>query len=366
VRLTLVIPTLRGGGAERVLTTLANAWADGGHTVTFFTFEEDGPTEFDLSASIQCRPFPLTSVSANLFMGLTSNLRRLRILRSAIRESHPDVVVSFTSNANVLTIVACAGLGVPVIVSERSDPLQFKMSCPWSALRAITYPFADAVVCQTESAVARLGRSTRHKVVVIPNPVAFRGQSVASHTAGTRKRIFAMGRLDPVKGFDLLLYAFQSIARRHPQWSVTILGEGPERQRLERLAFFLGIGDRVSLPGWASDPFSLLAEAEFFVLSSRVEGFPNALCEALACGVPVIAFDCPSGPADIVRHEVDGLLVPPQDRHALASAMDRLMSDPNERARLRLRSRDAVQGLEPKMSYGGGGRCFIKLVRVIR
>lgn len=326
-----------------MLSTLANAWADAGHTVTFFTFEPDGPKEFELSAAIQFRQLPMASVSANPLVGLMANLRRLRTLRSAVRESHPEVVVSFTSSANVLTILAAAGLGVPVIVSERTDPWEFKIGRIWSALRGITYPSADAVVCQTESVAARLRRSTRQKIVVIPNPVALRGRYSGSGNVGASKQMFAMGRLDPAKGFDLLLHAFQSIARQHPEWSLRILGEGPERQRLEALVDSLGLRDRVSMPGWARDPFSQLAGAELFVLSSRVEGFPNALCEAMACGVPVIAFDCPSGPGDIVRHEVDGLLAPPEDVHALASAMGRLINDPDERARMRLRAPEVVQ-----------------------
>lgn len=326
-----------------MLSTLANAWAERGHVVTFLTFDSEGPVAFAMSRAIKFQPLPLLWTSAGLLTGVISNVRRLRILRAAIRESTPDIVISFVTCSNVLSIVASVGLHIPVIVSERSDPLHFKTGIIWRLLRSITYSRAEAVVCLTGHSEASCRRFARGKTLIIRNPVAFREQSILACKVGAPKQIFAMGRLDPVKGFDLLIEAFHLIASQHPDWSLTILGEGPERDKLRSLIAGSGLTGRVSLPGWASDPFPLLAAADLFVLSSRVEGFPNALCEAMACGIPAIAFDCHSGPAEIVRHEVDGLLVPPGDVRALAASMERVMSNPIERARLGRRASDVVQ-----------------------
>jgi glycosyltransferase involved in cell wall biosynthesis len=152
-----------------------------------------------------------------------------------------------------------------------------------------------------------------------------------------------MGRLNPQKGFDLLLQAFARCAEKHADWSLMILGEGDERPRLEAMASDLGIKDRVTMPGLVKDPLRILRGTDLFVLSSRYEGFPMALVEAMACKLPVISTDCPSGPRDIVRDGVNAILVPPNDVNALAGAMDRLMANQAERQRL---GANAVQVIE--------------------
>jgi glycosyltransferase involved in cell wall biosynthesis len=139
--------------------------------------------------------------------------------------------------------------------------------------------------------------------------------------------VVSFGRLGPQKGFDVLLRAFAAVSPAHPDWELAIFGAGPDLESLRALAGDLGLQGRIRFPGRVKDPHAVMRCAGLYVLSSRFEGFPNALCEAMACGMPVIATDCPTGPREIITDGVDGLLVPNEDAAAMASAMDRLMGD---------------------------------------
>jgi glycosyltransferase involved in cell wall biosynthesis len=151
---------------------------------------------------------------------------------------------------------------------------------------------------------------------------------------GTRRTVIAVGRLSREKGVDLLLHAFARAALPLSAWQLVILGDGPERPALEAQIRVLGLQHNVLMPGVVADPERWLQHAELFVLSSRFEGFPNALLEAMSCGLAAVAFDCPSGPGEIIRNEHTGLLVPPADADALTAAIARLAQDPDLRRRL--------------------------------
>ena len=202
------------------------------------------------------------------------------------------------------------------------------------------YPSARAVVVQTAGISQWARRIVRKEAIyVIPNPISeqFLG-SHGSNGTSAHHTVVAMGRMEPQKGFDRLLTAFAKCAERHPEWTLRIVGEGTERPRLQALAVKLGLESRIRLDTVTKEPEKVLRDSDLFVLSSRYEGFPMVLLEAMACGLPVISFDCPSGPREMIRDGIDGVLVPPDDVEALAKAMDSLMGAQQERQRLAARA----------------------------
>ena len=346
MRITLVISTGGAGGAERAISTMANYWAARDREVTILTLSSEAGDWYELHPRVKRVGLNLLSASAHLGEALRNNLRRVRSLRRELRRARPDVVISFVDKTNVLTLLASVGLRVPVIVSERTDPRQHGIGFAWNGLRRWLYPRADAVVMQSRGLHAwACGFVRSNSVYVIPNSVkpVLNGTEYPSNQQGSGHTVIAMGRLSKEKRFDLLLRAFCQCARRHDDWSLIILGEGEERGSLEALIGELDLKDRVSLPGRVRDPTRILQGADLFVLSSRFEGFPNALLEAMACGLAVISTDCGSGPREIIRDGLDGLLVPANDLDALASSMDRLMIDHEERQRLGARAEEVIE-----------------------
>jgi glycosyltransferase involved in cell wall biosynthesis len=345
VKLLVFIASLECGGAERVSVTLCNHWAERGWDVTLATFDDGTvPPFFPPARGVRHVRLGLQRRSTGAVHSVINNLRRVPRLRRFVALERPDCILSFIDGTNVLALIAARGTGIPVVVSERVDPSRHPIPWPWRVLRRVTYLWARAIAVQTRSIAAYFPASWRGRIAVIPNPVPKLAVKTADapRAAGARRSIVGMGRLERQKGFDLLIRAFASIATMRPEWDLTILGEGSERGALAAEIARSGLSGRITLQGLEPDAVRALSRADLFVLSSRYEGFPNALCEAMACGLPVIAFDCPSGPAEIVRHGVDGLLVPAENVEALAAAMAELMADPERRRALGVNAPDVA------------------------
>jgi glycosyltransferase involved in cell wall biosynthesis len=327
-----VIGSLQGGGAERQLSDMANYWAAEGWRVILATWSGLDVVDFYpldqriVRISVATRILPTANESR-----IRVNLRRVAHLRTLLKSLRPDVVLSFMTESNLLTILAGLGLAVRVVVSERVQPaLHSALPRSWRILRRMLYSRADAVAAQTLDAASWLRKNCRTPVCVIPN--ALRG--LPDPSAERDEVVVAVGRLTHQKGFDLLLRAFARITGNFVDWKLIIIGEGEERERLIRLRNELRLDDKVEFIGQTPDVIPWMARAGLIVQPSRFEGFPNVVLESMGLGAAVISADCPSGPADLIEEGMNGRLVPVEDVGALAEAMADLMSRPEERARL--------------------------------
>jgi GalNAc-alpha-(1->4)-GalNAc-alpha-(1->3)-diNAcBac-PP-undecaprenol alpha-1,4-N-acetyl-D-galactosaminyltransferase len=333
----LVIPGLTAGGAERVATLLAGGLTARGHRVTVATIFGSERDFYELPTGVERICLDLGGDTSRLVDKVTGNTRRIAALRRVVCRAEPDVLISVLAETNVLAIFAAMGLGVPVIVNEQVDPRHHPLKGAWRMLRRVAYARAARLVSCSAGVDAAFGWVPAERRVVIYNPVNVEPLDATEAEApsfGWAKTIVAMGRLERQKGFDLLVDAFGRVAGDFPDWGLAIFGEGSLRAELTAQIERLGIPDRVRLPGTTGAPGAVFRRGDLFVLSSRYEGFGLTLVEAMACGLPVIAANCPSGPSEIIDSGRDGVLVRPEDAAALAEAMARLMSDDAERWRL--------------------------------
>lgn len=345
--LTLVTPSLSCGGAERAVVLLAEGFLKKGHNVSVITLTGIETDFYRLPEGVHRLALNIAGKSPTLIHALWNNIYRLWVLRQAIRAIQPEVVISFLDQTNIVTLLSLLKTRYPVIVSEQNNPV-ISIGNLWNKLRRVTYPYAARVVSVSQGVDLYFDWLPRTKRRVIDNPLVpiKNSQSTISLPKGAdpdKKWAVAMGRLTYQKGFDLLLPAFHKIADRHPDWQLLILGEGELRAKLEECRDDLGLTDQILFPGIISNPFPVLKSSKLFLLSSRWEGLPAVLFEAMACGLPTISTDCDSGPREIIRDNVDGILVPNEDVSALASAMEHLMSDEAERNRLAARAPEVAE-----------------------
>lgn len=342
-----LVSSMQGGGAERVAALLCNHWVRTGWRVTLMpTFSGRGTCLYPLDQRVQL-DFLADRVEGTV-RTLGNRLRRFVALRRAIRDLSPDVVVAFLTQVNVVALLASRGLSVPVVVSERSYPPHNPLGPILRALRRVTYRWAKTVVVQTEGIADWVkDHCPKVEVAVIPNPVVLPVGEVGprryplDYPSKGRRLLLAVGRLEEEKGFDILIKAFANLATGHPRWDLVILGNGAKKGELQQQSDALGLHERVIMPGRVGNLSEWYEAADLFVLSSRYEGFPNTLLEAMAHGVPVVSFDCRTGPGDIIVPEVDGVLVDPgRGADGLAQALSRLMRDEALRRRMGKEARD--------------------------
>ena len=348
MKLLFFVYSLGCGGAERTTANLANHWAEKGWEVVVVTLAPQGDDFYQLHPAVGRIALDMAADSRHSAHATHQNLQRILALRRVLHSWRPEVAVGMMTTANVLLAFAAWGLAnVRAIGSERVHPPALPLGAMWQLLRRVGYARLAAVSALTSESARWLENNTGNRnVMVIPNPVVWPMPGRLPHLAPQsllethRLVLLAVGRMELQKQFPLLMAAFASLAPSYPDWDLVILGEGSGRQEMQALSMSPALAGRVFLPGAAGNMAEWYQRASLFALSSHFEGFPNALVEAMASGLPAVSFDCETGPRDIVRHEVDGLLVPAQDVAGLAAALARLMGDAGLRRRFAQRAPD--------------------------
>jgi glycosyltransferase involved in cell wall biosynthesis len=325
-----VLPGIGAGGSEHVVSMLCNELAGRGLAVTLLAFVDRGTKPYYAHHDkVEVIHLGRPATRRGRLGQLISLLTRAFRLREALRRIQPDLVISFLTRTNIVTLLAARG--IPVIVSERNNAALQQVGPLWSWLRRRLYPRAAALVTMTRGAMAQFADFAPPVQYVIPNHAVLPSRP---HPRACEGRLVAVGRLVPQKGFDLLLDAFAKAGADHPNWNLTIWGEGPERAALEAQRERLGLTDRVHMPGLTRSPGAWVNEADLFVLSSRFEGWGLVVGEAMAAGIPTVAFDCDFGPSEMIDNAVNGVLVKNGDVSELARELERLFVDDKERRRL--------------------------------
>ena len=350
-----VIPAMRAGGAERVMAGLCNHLSARGRQVVLVTLAaEDEGSFYPLAPDVHVAWLDRLrggGVSARLF----ALPGRFLAVRRTIRDARPDAVIAFLDTMNITVLLATRGLGIPVIVSERIDPAahRHRIGRFKSALRRLTYRWAERVVVQTRRAAAFFTDLPPERLIILPNPVPLAAEAASPESPGADGRfcILGVGRLDRQKGFDLLVAAFARIAGDFPDWDMVVYGEGSERRNLEDQIEAEGLVGRVRLQGVSQTIAEAYAAANLFAFPSRYEGFPNALAEAMAAGLPAVAFDGVSGVEDLAVDGETALLARHEDVSELADRLVRLMADPPLRKRLGNAASGQVSAFAPAAVY---------------
>src|SRR6476659_10049827 len=352
MRILCMIPAMAGpGGAERTMSYLVAHLAER-HEVALLTLERpDAVSVYPVPASVEF--IRLDKLGGGGLKRAFKILLRPFDIRREVRARAPDVVVSFIDTMNVTATVGCTRRGIPVVVSERNDPELHRIGRAKEVLRDRLYAEARLIVVQTERVARYFSKSLRPKLRIIANPVP-PAPAPAQPDRSTREgrlRLIAIGRLESHKGFDRLIEAFARLASEQPHWDLRILGEGPERPKLKDLIKVRGLESRVQLPGVVKDVWTELSGSHLMAFPSCYEGFPNALAEGLAAGLPAIGRKGVSGVEDLIVDGKTGLLI--EDKpDALTEALSALMVDARTRTDFGEAARKHVLQWEPSHIFG--------------
>lgn len=339
MKIDFYISSLSGGGAEKVLTTLAKAMACDDNEVSIISLEKR-PQFYPVDEKVQLFQYK------NKKSGIRAVWEDVRNIRRHIKKSKADISISFLSRCNLLVLMSAMFKKGKVVVCDRNNPLREHGKMVF-LLSNLLYLRADRVMVQTEQIKGFYKKFLRKKIRVIENPLdkEVLDAQIKEVIPKREKTILSMGRLEPQKDFKTLIQGFHKISGKYPDWQVKIFGVGDKREELEEFIGSFGLDNKVHLCGRTEVPFYEMSKASIFVLSSHYEGFPNVLCEAMYAGDLCIASDCVSGPRELIEQNVNGWLFPVGNVDNLAQLMENCIEHESRLDNVRHTAQETVKRL---------------------
>ena len=318
MRIMFSIATMSHGGAQRVISIIADQLITEGHNVEILTYYDEKPWyELNPQIKLSCD---------EKIIGKTGVLKHILFRRKYIKQEKPDAVLSFLAPFNMIMIVAMLGLKIPLIVADRNDPKRVPENKYVRMIRDFLYNFADRVVVQNNSNKSYFGKKVQSKCDVILNPIELNGKKGQAIAEIKTNKIVSVGRIIKQKNPLLLADAFCRIAPDFPSYSLVFYGEGDMGNQILDFAKQRGMEGRVLCPGPVENVYDNICDSKLFVLSSDYEGMPNALLEAMCFGLPVVSTKV-SGATDVIENMENGILVDCNSIDQLETAMRKMVAD---------------------------------------
>lgn len=349
------------GGVERMSIALMNEMVRRGHDVALLSWDRAGAkTYYALDPRVDWHQLDAGNPDEKAGWGL--RIKRSLAIRKIVKQIQPDVAIAFMDGVFLSVKLAVLGLHIPVVEAERCSAARFEYlsSGKYSKMIFQSLRLARNITVQLESYREDYPEYLRGRIVSIPNPV-FPANGIANPASGNEKILLSVGRLSYQKNYSVLVKAFASLAAEFPQWQLRIVGDGEEKEQLQKLISSLGMGGRIGLVGTTDNVGDFYRGSHLFCLPSRWEGFPNALAEALAHGLPAVGFAECLGVCDLIEDGRNGLLAPGMDDPAaLAGALRALMNDDAKRAEMGAEATRSMESYGPEAIFDKWEQFFLK------
>ncbi|GGG48424.1 glycosyltransferase family 4 protein [Bizionia arctica] len=342
--IAFVLPNLNAGGAQRVISSLANLLIKEYHVLIVVHYKCE--PFYKLNSNIKINYCQLQyNTNTNKLHSLTNNYRLVKNLTRILKEHKTDIAIAFLPATNIYTILASKFAKIPCIISERANPELFHINAFWHTVRKLAYPFSSRLVVQTIGTKNYFKKYSKSEIEIIKNPLNSDLLNKRDVLIPKENIILNVGRLIEIKNQDLLIRAFSNI--KHGNWKLILVGDGDRYESYKKLISSLKMEEHIILAGNISDVSEYYNKAKIFAFTSKHEGFPNVITEAMSFGLACISTDCPFGPSELIKNNENGFLIPVGDQKALEIGLTELINNPELRNAFSEKSSLSLQANNP-------------------